>query len=112
MTEPQVNKLKQAMNKVDRELDVRGILNERNATHGDYTNHAACAQDLKQVLYLHVAARYKRGQERLTPAQQEAIDMILHKIARIVAGDNEHRDHWDDIAGYATLAADRVKNDG
>lgn len=29
--------------------------------------------------------------------------MILAKIARIVSGDPNHADHWDDIAGYALL---------
>jgi hypothetical protein len=34
--------------------------------------------------------------------------MILHKIARIVNGDPNWSDSWRDIAGYATLVADRL----
>lgn len=35
--------------------------------------------------------------------------MIAHKIGRILNGDPNYRDSWDDIAGYAKLAADRCK---
>ena len=34
----------------------------------------------------------------------EAMEMILHKIARIFNGDEIYIDNWADIAGYATLA--------
>jgi hypothetical protein len=40
---------------------------------------------------------------------QEALDMIASKIARIVIGDYDHVDSWVDIAGYATLVADRLQ---
>jgi hypothetical protein len=45
----------------------------------------------------------------LTPDQQEALDMIFHKIGRIVNGDPDYADSWIDIAGYATLVADRLE---
>jgi hypothetical protein len=35
--------------------------------------------------------------------------MIVHKIGRIVNGDPDVTDHWVDIAGYATLIADRLE---
>ena len=41
--------------------------------------------------------------------QQEALEMILHKIARIVNGDPDYADSWVDIAGYAKLVADRLE---
>jgi hypothetical protein len=40
--------------------------------------------------------------------QREALDMILHKIARIVNGNPNETDHWHDIAGYATLVEQRA----
>jgi hypothetical protein len=36
------------------------------------------------------------------------LEMIAHKIGRVLAGDPNHADHWDDIAGYARLVARRV----
>jgi len=40
--------------------------------------------------------------------QQEALEMIAHKIARILNGDPNYVDSWVDIAGYAKLVADRL----
>ena len=36
---------------------------------------------------------------------REALDMIAHKIGRVLNGDDPHdRQHWEDIAGYAHAA--------
>jgi hypothetical protein len=39
---------------------------------------------------------------------RESLDMISNKIARIVNGNPSEPDHWIDIAGYATLIANRL----
>lgn len=44
----------------------------------------------------------------LNNLQEYAIDMILMKISRIVAGDAGHIDSWHDIAGYATLVEQKM----
>lgn len=41
--------------------------------------------------------------------QKEALEMIASKIARILNGNTNNEDSWRDIAGYATLVADRLK---
>jgi hypothetical protein len=41
--------------------------------------------------------------------QCEAMDMIFHKIGRILNGDPNYADSWIDIAGYAKLVADRLE---
>ena len=41
--------------------------------------------------------------EELSPAQKESLEMIVHKIARILNGDPNYADSWHDISGYATL---------
>ena len=84
--------------------DLDQILTERRAAHGDFSEHARITQNLKAMAANGVNWR----ESRLTSVQREAIEMILHKVGRIVAGDPNHRDHWDDIAGYARLAADRT----
>jgi hypothetical protein len=39
----------------------------------------------------------------LHPAAREALDMIAHKIARVLSGGDPHDfQHWEDITGYAT----------
>ena len=76
--------------------DIKSILTERGKTHGDYAQHAATTQCLKSVM------RNTRNWGDLTPSQTECLEMIAHKIGRILNGDPDYKDHWDDIAGYAT----------
>jgi len=84
---------------------VDNILNERHETYGYFINQATISQEFKKILFHELAARNKD----LGPDQIEALEMILHKIARIVNGDENHIDSWHDISGYATLVADRLK---
>jgi hypothetical protein len=58
--------------------DIETILAERQTTHGDWETHAWVTQSLKNVVT-------EFGDKKLTPGQKEALDMILHKIGRIVA---------------------------
>ena len=71
------------------------VLNEREKTHGDFAKVAATACALKQI--------FRRPARGLLPVQSEALDLIATKLARIVCGDPNVRDHWEDIAGYANL---------
>ena len=82
--------------------DTRSILNERGKTHGDYTDHARVTQTLKAII------ESEQGFRPLPAIMREALDMIAHKIGRIVTGNPNVNDHWDDIAGYAKLASDRI----
>lgn len=75
-------------------------LTERAKTHGDFSTHARITQGLKSVI--------KDDRARLLPIHAEAIDMILHKIGRICAGNPNTHDHWDDIAGYAKITSERI----
>jgi hypothetical protein len=54
---------------------------------------------LKQV----IAAELQHRGKSLHADQQEALDMICHKIGRIINGDANYDDSWRDIAGYAQL---------
>lgn len=83
--------------------DIRQTLAERENTHGDYGDHADTTQKLKDVI------RSGRTYGSLNAHERETLDMIAHKIGRIVSGNPHFHDHWHDIAGYATLSADRNK---
>ena len=48
------------------------------------------------------------GWNNLTASQKEALDMIQHKIGRILNGDPTYDDSWKDIAGYATLIVNEL----
>jgi len=83
--------------------DQEKMLAERKSQHGDFTVHAEITQRLKAIAQSDLG-----GYSSMSFTQREAIDMILHKIARILAGNPDHHDHWDDIAGYAKITRDRI----
>lgn len=85
--------------------DVNEILDERGSRYGPFTTHAAITQQLKEVTNKHL---HHRGKV-LASDQQEALEMIFHKIGRIINGDPDYADSWVDIAGYAKLVADRLE---
>lgn len=80
------------------------LIEARGRTHGDYAVHALITQNLKRVITHHVADLDRR----LDDDMQESLDMITHKIGRIIAGNPAEPDHWRDIAGYAQLVANRL----
>lgn len=85
--------------------DVTEVLTERGARYGAFVGHAQVTQELKCV----VASALEERRKSLDPDQQEALDMICHKIGRIINGDAYYADSWVDIAGYAKLVADRLE---
>jgi len=85
--------------------EVDAILNERAATYGSFISVALFAQEMKEV----IRSALDEQNVTLQADHQEALDMIASKIARIITGNSQHRDSWLDIAGYATLVADRIQ---
>ena len=84
--------------------DLQAVLAERGSRYGDFLGHAQVTMGLKQV----ISSELQRRGTWLAPDQQEALDMICHKIGRIVNGDPNYDDSWRDIAGYAQLVCDRL----
>ncbi len=86
--------------------EINKILEERGARYGKFKDHARISQELKRAMYRHIDQVSKIDPD---PDQMEALEMICHKIARILNGDPDYSDSWRDIAGYATLVADRLE---
>ena len=84
---------------VDETLDARAL------DYGKFIEGAEVMQMLKRV----VQAALNNRDKTLAHDQAEAMDMIIHKIGRIVNGNPDVVDHWLDIAGYAKLVADRLE---
>lgn len=84
---------------------IDATLAERGSRYGKFIGHAEVTQNLKRTIAIALADREKT----LAKDQQEALDMIAHKIGRIVNGDPDYADSWIDIAGYAKLVADRLQ---
>jgi Domain of unknown function (DUF6378) len=88
-----------------KQQSTEAILAERGSRYGNFRDNARCSQALSEVFMEENRRRYSdRNQNSLERHQLEAIQMIFHKIARIVSGDDpSYADNWDDIAGYAQL---------
>lgn len=86
-------------------MNIDQTLSERGTRYGEFPSHAAVSQRLKQMARFELSYRDKI----LADDQLEALDMIFHKIARIINGDPDYADSWVDIAGYATLVANRLE---
>ena len=84
---------------------VDATLDTRAQSYGKFKDGAALMQSLKRSMADHAA---KHGKS-FADDQWEALEMIVHKIGRIINGDPDHVDSWMDIAGYATLVADRLQ---
>lgn len=82
------------------------ILDERGADYGSYAVQASLAQRLKDV----IASQY--GHRNLPASQRESLDMFCTKISRIICGNNNKIDSWQDIEGYAALIVKELKEGG
>lgn len=83
--------------------DLDQILDERGKQYGVFAMQAVYAQSLKATMRGHP------NYVSLSAYKQEALDMIVHKIARILNGNSSNVDSWVDIAGYATLVAETLE---
>lgn len=78
---------------VEAARQVEATLAERQNQYGDFKDVAHLSQGLQSLLSV----------GNFSDTQQEAIQMICSKLARLACGDADHVDSWHDIAGYATL---------
>lgn len=84
--------------------DIDVTLAERGSRYGSFTEHARVTQNIKTAM----VDSPNGSNMRLGPDQREALEMIAHKIGRILCGDPDYHDSWHDIVGYAKLVADRL----
>lgn len=82
--------------------DIADTLAERGKRYGTFEGHSLITQSLKRAM----TAAPKWG--ALADDQKEALEMIAHKIGRILNGDPNYHDSWHDTVGYAKLVADRL----
>lgn len=83
-------------------MNITDTLTERGKRYGKFESHAKLSQALKSEMEANYNWCF------LAPDQRESLEMIAHKIARILNGDPNYADSWHDIAGYASLIADRL----
>ena len=83
--------------------DIDSTLAQRESTYGNFLNHAQVTQDIK------LAMQNSKNWETLDVDKKEALEMIAHKIGRILNGDPNYHDSWHDIIGYTKLIADTLR---
>ena len=81
------------------------LLEERGETHGSFALNARISQGLKDVI------KHYAHPSQLNSVQKESLDLICTKIGRILSGNADFEDHWDDIAGYAQLSSEEARKD-
>lgn len=71
----------------------------RDHQHGGMEHVGEISQQLKVVL------RTGRNWPCLSNGEREALDMLMHKAARVLSGADPHDpEHWQDMAGYPIAA--------
>ena len=90
-----ISQIKQAIAK----YNIQDTLSERGSRYGSFDGHADITQRLKHDMVFAPTSKWIT----LTAEQKESLEMIAHKIGRILNGDPNYIDSWVDIAGYAQL---------
>lgn len=75
------------------------LLSARGACYGEFYEHARITQNLKSAM------RDSPNWGSLSPMKKEALEMIQHKVGRILNGDPNYKDSWNDIEGYSRLVS-------
>lgn len=83
--------------------DIAATLEQRGSRYGSFDGHARITQNLKRAM------ADSPNWSDLADDQRETLEMVAHKIGRILNGDPDYDDSWVDIAGYAKLIADRLQ---
>ena len=82
--------------------NIEATLAERGTRYGEFGEHARITQAIKAAM-----ADSPRWKE-LPPNMKEALEMVAHKIGRILNGDPYYHDSWHDVIGYTKLVADEL----
>lgn len=89
------------------------ILEQRGSNYGEFSDHAIVTKAMKDLFRGEVGFNGQliaTNWKSLTPSQQESLDMIAHKIGRIInIGSNpNYADSWIDIGGYSQLIVNEL----
>lgn len=81
-------------------MDTAELVAEKGKTHGSFDLTAERASNLQDMTRTRIVE---------PPVVRHGREMICVKMARIASGDPLAAEHWDDIAGYAKLVADWLR---
>lgn len=81
---------------------IAATLNERGTRYGDFTEHSRITQNIKRAM------QDSPNWDDLADDKKEALEMVAHKIGRILNGDPNYKDSWVDIEGYVHLVSETL----
>ncbi len=85
-------------------MNTDAVLKERGTRYGKFIDQTRIIDGLMEPMRL-------AGLDDLETDQKESLHQIAVKISRILNGDPNYVDNWDDIAGYAELVSKRLKGE-
>ncbi len=94
---------KPEFSEADQELiGIEATLQERGERYGSFDEHARITQNIKEAM------KDSKNWKSLSDDQKEALEMMAHKIGRILNGDPDYADSWHDLGGYSKLVEDKL----
>ena len=84
---------------------IAATLKERGNRYGEFDEHARITQNIKGAM--HDSPNWRS----LSNDKKETLEMIAHKIGRILNGDPDYIDNWHDIQGYTKLVEDILQRE-
>ncbi len=87
------------------QTSVDATLAERGNRYGSFDEHARITQAIKRAM------EDSRNWASLDDDMRESLEMLAHKVGRILNGDPAYADSWHDIAGYVRLVEQRLETE-
>lgn len=89
--------------KEQRVSNIHDTLAERGKRYGEFVEHARITQNIKRAMLA------SPNWATLPDDMKEALEMVAHKLGRILNGDPYYDDSWVDVIGYTQLVLDRLE---
>ena len=84
-------------------VSIDQTLAERGKRYGEFPEHARITQNLKRAM------QDSPNWNELRDDMKESLEMLAHKVGRILNGDPLYHDSWHDVIGYTKLVADTLQ---
>lgn len=85
--------------------DINETLAQRGSAYGDFREQGRITQNLKKAM------QDSPNWGRIPAYMKEGLDMVQHKVSRILNGNPFYDDNFHDIIGYTKLMQDRSAQD-
>lgn len=86
-------------------MDINETLTERGNRYGEFPEHARITQNIKRAMV------DSPNWATLPDSMKESLEMVAHKVGRILNGDPKYADSWHDIIGYTRLIEQELANE-